>query len=54
MNQLNSTVCDKSGLNLEPSERCNKIVKDSKNLRVETVINGKDIQSVILFCLIKC
>ena len=50
MNQLNSGVCDKSGLNMDPENRCSKIIEDSKKLGVETVIGGRDIQSVGTFC----
>jgi len=45
MSQLDSSKCDRSGLSLPDRERCDKVVKDSKPLGVETVITGKDISS---------
>lgn len=48
MNQLDKSKCDKSGLSLDEAGRCDKVVGDSKSLGVETVITGKDINSVRL------
>lgn len=47
LNQLNDKLCDKSGLHMSEKERAQKVIDDSKQLNVPSVVMAKDILSVL-------